>query len=295
MITAGNIWAEIASELRQFDDDYLKQIKSSCQLSYFDLASKTPWEILRREASFNFANADPTTHTMLMPADLLGIEAVFGTYGTHNNIEYMAGSRYGNVQRSTYAFAHPVQDALAVFSDVTVLNLGTTWTGGTWDASYIGEGIRFGAEPGIYTITAANTFTPRYYGESIMSGIATIRPVGTKRMLVKNEYGEAVTPTVNVYYWVSPIPLYCDEQDIFLPTARPLELATLIRMLGSKDRRESDADRYRAEYREALQEAIAMNPRFSRPRAPTNQHGYRVFDMDHGGNGTGRHDRWGRY
>jgi len=101
-------------------------------------------------------------------------------------------------------------------------------------------------------------------------------------MMLTDENDDYVGGTVMMYYWAYPSPLYMDDQDILLPSSRALELATFIRMLGSKDRRESDADRYRAEYRGALDNMIAMNPRFNRPMPPTNMQGDKVFDMRHG-------------
>ena len=287
MITAGMVFGEIADELRQHDDEFIKSIKKSCQLSYYEIWGKFPVEAGRREVEIDFADAD-TEHTMLLPADLVGVEAVIANAATGSSrrygIEYVPGARYGNTGRATYAFKNVVQDALAILTDVSVVNLASVWTGGTWDASYIGEYVRFGSEPGIYKITAENAFTPRYYGKSIFGKKAMIRPSGTRRMMLTDENDDYVSGTVMMYYWSYPSPLYMDNQDILLPASRALELATFIRMLGSKDRRESDADRYRAEYREALDALIAMNPRFSRPMPPTNMQGDKMFDMRHGAN-----------
>ena len=289
MITAGNVWAEIASELHRTTDGDLDQIKASCQLAYWELIPKAPWESLRREIELDFANAD-VDHTMLLPANLCQIEAVIG----HNHIDYLPGSRYGSMQRPTYAYMNPQQDALAVFTDVSVVSLSNTWTGGTWDAAYIGEFIRFGDSPNLYQITAQNTFTPRFYADNQEMGLAFIRPAGTRRIVLKDECGNHVKPKVVVYFWEYPLSLYFPEQEILLPASRPLELLTFIRMLGGKDRRESDADRYRAEYKDALADMIAMNPRMIVPKAPTNSLGQPVFCMNHRG-GVGRsYNRLGR-
>jgi methionine synthase II (cobalamin-independent) len=93
--------------------------------------------------------------------------------------------------------------------------------------------------------------------------------------------GDRVAGAVDIYYWSYPAPLYDESQDIMLPASRPLELQTLIRMLGTKDRRESAADRYRDEYREALEQMKAMNPRFTQPKEPTNRTGGSPFNMNH--------------
>ena len=285
MITAGMVFKEIADELNQHDDDSLVSMKRSCNLSYYEIWGKFPVEAGRREVELDFSDAD-SAHTMLLPGDLCGVEAVIANASTGSSrrygIEYVPGARFGNTGRATYAFKNPIQDALAILTDVSVVNLASVWTGGTWDASHIGEYVRFGSNPGIYKITAENTFTPRFYGETIFGGLATIRPTGTRRMMLTDENDDYVSGTVMLYYWAYPSPLYMDDQDILLPASRALELATFIRMLGPKDRRESDADRYRAEYREALDAMIAMNPRFTRPMPPTNMQGDKAFDMRHG-------------
>jgi len=285
MIKIGQVWDEIADELCQHDDDFLVSMKRSCNLSYFELCAKAPWEALRREVELNFANAD-VNHTMLLPGDLYGVEACIANAATGSSrrygIEYVPGVRYGNTGRSTYAFKTPVQIALATLQDVYVNNLTNVWTGGTWLAAYIGEYISFGSNPGVFCITAENTFTPCFNGESIMGGIATIRPVGTRRMMLTDENDDYVSAKTTLYYWVTPQPFYNPEQELLLPASRALELSVFIKMLGAKDRRESDADRYRAEYREALDAMIAMNPRFTRPMPPTNMQGDKAFDMRHG-------------
>lgn len=274
MITAGNIWVEIASVVRDNSNDGMASLKKSCQLSYYHLIGLLPWESCRNKLSVTLS----ATESMLLPADMVGTESV---YDSANEIEYFPGTRWGQIVRPTWFYLDPVTDALVLLQNITVASLASVWTGGTWAASYIGEYIRFGKEPGIYKITAENTFTPRYYGPHLDRVTGHIRPAGTRKIACVNDEGDRVAGAMDIYYWSYPAPLYDESQDIMLPASRPLELQTLIRMLGTKDRRESAADRYRDEYKEALDQMKAMNPRFTQPKPPVNRVGGAVFNMNH--------------
>ena len=272
--TAGQIWDEIASGLHSPDSDTLKSMKRSCQMSYENLISKLPWETCRKKLSATLSASAAT----LLPADMVGIEAV---WDSANSIFYVPGVQWGPIVRPTWFTLDPITDALALLPTLTVETLANVWTGGTWAASYIGEYIRFGKEPGIYKITAENTFTPRYYGPRLSRVTGHIRPAKTKQIACVDDEGDRVAGTMDIYYWSYPAPLYDESQDILLPASRPLELQTLIRMMGTKDRRENAADRYREEYKDALEEMKAMNPRFVQPKEPTNRVGGAVFNMTH--------------
>lgn len=274
MITAGYVWEEIASVLQDSGNDTLESMKRSCQIAYYHLVSLLPWEACRRKLSATLS----ATESYLLPADMVGVEAV---YDSANEVEYIPGARWGEIIRPTWNYLDPVEDALVILQGISIESMANKWTGGTWSASYIGEYIRFGKEPGIYKITAENTFTPRYYGPKIDRTTGTIRPIGTRKLACTDDAGDRVSGAMDIYYWAYPPPLYDESQDIVLPASRPLELQTLVRMLGTKSRRENAADRYREEYREALAEMKAMNPRFTQPKAPANRTGGSVFDMTH--------------
>jgi hypothetical protein len=85
--------------------------------------------------------------------------------------------------------------------------------------------------------------------------------------------------SIYVYYWIAPQPLYREGDFVILPTGKPLELLTLIRALGVMGKRQIATDRYRGELREAMEEALTLNPaaaRSSRPRDVNNQ----PFDLN---------------
>ena len=274
MVTSGYVWDEIASVIRSPDLDTLKSMKRSCQLAYYGLIGILPWQACRRKLSATLS----ATESYLLPADLVGIEAV---YDSANEVEYFPGVQWGIITRPTWYYLDPVEDALMILQSIKVISLADVWTGGTWDASYIGEYIRFGKEPGKYKITDTRKFIPRYYGPTLDRVTGHIRPTGTRKLACVDDENDRVSGAMDIYYWAYPSPLYDESQDIVLPASRPLELLTLIRMLGTKDQRENVADRYRSEYYEALENMKAMNPRFVQPKEPINRAGVSVFNMQH--------------
>ena len=274
MITAGYVFDEIAAAIHLNDKDTMADIKHSCMLAYYKLIGMVPWQACRRKLSATISG----TVSYLLPADLVGIEAI---YDSSNTEEYYPGTEWGITTTPTWFYKDTTKDSLVLLQNITVKTLANVWTGGTWDASYIGEYVRFGKEPGIYKITAENTFTPRYYGEQLNRVTGTIRPAGTRKLACVDDENDRVAGAMDIYYWAYPAPLYDESQDILLPASRPLELLTLIRMLGTKDRSESAADRYRAEYGSALSEMKAMNPRFIQPKEPVNRAGVSAFNMSH--------------
>jgi len=188
----------------------------------------------------------------------------------------------GPIVRPTWFTLDPITDALAILQNISVSSLANKWTGGTWAASYIGEYIRFGKEPGIYKITAENTFTPRYYGPKLTRVTGHIRPAKTKQIACVDDQGdEGCRCHGYLLLVVSGSALVTNPRTYCFHPSRPLELQTLIRMLGTKDRRENVADRYREEYVTALEDMKAMNPRFSQSKEPTNRVGGSVFNMNH--------------
>jgi len=274
MSTTGYVWDEVGSVINLDDKDTLKSMKRSCQLSYYDLIGMLAWQSCRRKVSAILS----ATASYVLPADMVGIESV---YDSANDISYDPSVQWGEKVRPSWFYLDQTEDSLALLPSLKVKSLSNVWTGGTWLASYIGEYIRFGKEPGIYKITAENTFTPRYYGPELFRVTGVIRPSGTRKLACVDDDNDRVAGAMDIHYWAYPAPLYDESQEIQLPASRPLELLTLIRMLGTKDRRENAADRYRAEYVTALSEMKAMNPSFVLPKEPTNRTGAKVFDMRH--------------
>ena len=91
--------------------------------------------------------------------------------------------------------------------------------------------------------------------------------------------GTTQDDTVQVHYWAYPEPLYEDWQVPQIPSVRPLELLTLITMLGPIDKRRTEVQDYRTEYEDrgtaagALTDMYSMNPVFLSPAVPRGRTG----------------------
>lgn len=274
MITAGMIYKVVSDAMRADGLDDEAAIKLTCQMAYYEIWGMLPWDAGRRKVSVTLS----ATAGVVLPADMVGIESV---RNPATGAVFMPGAQWGAGVRPTWFFLNSTFDPLALLDRVSVSNTANVWTGGTWDAAYIGEYIRFGDQSGIYKITADHTFTPRYYGPKLDGVTGAVRPAGTKSMACTDEYGAQVSGAHDVYYWTYPPPLFDESQDILLPASRALELLTLIRMIGGKDRRDTVAQKYQDEYPRALSDLKAMNPRFISPQEPTNRTGAAMFDMRH--------------
>jgi hypothetical protein len=160
-----------------------------------------------------------------------------------------------------------------------VLDNANTFSGGDWLASYIGEYMQIGAEQGSYKLTAERTFTPRWYGPRI-AGTAMdyiqIRPPGTKRFSIVNDDGDFEENTVTVFYHCFPPPLYKDFQIVLLPSSKPLELLSLIKILGLKDKKENLVNVLRVEFERELAKMEALDPDFISPRVPMDRDGLQL-------------------
>ena len=124
MTTVGYIWQEVMKLARASDNDDLAAMRGSCQLAYYNLWGMLPWEAGRRKLSATLSSAA----SYLLPANLVGIEAV---WDNTNEVGYFPGTRWGKIIRPTWFFLDPVEDALALLSNITIKNLANVWTGGT--------------------------------------------------------------------------------------------------------------------------------------------------------------------
>lgn len=280
IMTAGYLWAEVQKALRLYGNDDMTSIQQSSNMAYFHLYGLRSWVQGRRKASINFASHD-SNNAMVLPSDLAGIDAVWSSEYQFFPSEWSRAEKDTSEDDATHRFFYtePVSDALAIIPSISIVNGANTFSGGTWDASYIGEYFRIASELGIYKFTAERTFTPRWYGPDI-SGAPTdviqVRPAGTKMFSIVDDTGAFVESTVTMYYWAYPVPLYQECQPILLPDFKALELLTIINVLGLKDRKEAIADRYRIEYDKALSIMESLNPEFQSPHRPLDRYGDQI-------------------
>lgn len=137
------------------------------------------------------------------------------------------------------------------------------------DQSYEDEYLRIDGQLGYYKLTDDDltqpTFEPTYRGETVSGVGYKIRPDGTRKLAIIDEDGEADDKEVTVFYYAYPPTLDQADQIIRLPNHRPLELLTLIRIIGTYNKRELSADRYRAEFESDLGKMFSKNPAFGGP------------------------------
>jgi len=164
-------------------------------------------------------------------------------------------------------------------NDLDVVTGASTLTSATLTASpETGEFIKFGDEPGIYELTAATTFTPAYQGKNLSDARFQVRLPGTKKFTVLDPAAEYDSnASVVLHYWKMPPPLYRESDLVLLPSARPLELMTLIRFIGQQRKSESDANVFRQELAGAdgksgvLADMMRDNPSFPSGRGTRDQ------------------------
>ena len=277
----GQIWTECQSALRLYGAEDLASIKASANMAYEHLCSLRSWANLRSRISINFAGYD-SNKSMLMPGDLAGVDAV---WDSTNHYQFNLCDRWQaehsdeNDEDLNYRwfYTDSETDSRAILTGVSLDQGGNTFACDNWDDSYIGEYITIGSELGVYKLTAARTFTPRWYGPKLTGSpdeYINVRPAGTKRFSIVNYDGDFMSSAiVHLYYWRKPAPLYLASQPIILPDYKPLELLTIINVLGLKDRKESVADNYRIQYDKALAVMADMNPEFESPVMPMNRDG----------------------
>lgn len=268
-MNAGMILDELYQAVSAVDPDGKANVLRKLNLSYYDLCGLASFVGLRRTMSF--------TSGGYLPADLIGIDSIYDGDGN----EFVARER-GQVL--THMAGDPVRRYY--YDDVVILpseqrkglsidkaSSSFDVTNPTMTPTYVGEYMTIGKGLGFYKITAANTITPRYMGPKLVDAYFQIRPETTKQLRLVDENGDAYATAVTLDYWAYPPPIYDESQLIFLPTTRALFLRTLIRLFGIDLMNQFAADRYRDEYKEAVDEMIDRNPSYLPPCRPRNRHG----------------------
>jgi len=240
---------------------------------YFQLAEQQSWAALRERALIDMSSSGTTG--ALLPSHLVGIDRV---RDQTDKFEFFPRDSY-DIAPDEYGYRYETkmagQEPYVRVTDGSVATESTTFASATIGTTdYTGEYVMFGREPGVYEVTAVNTFSPKYYGPALTDTTIVIRPAKTKRILLYDPSENVLTDrSVYVHYWRLPIPLYQDSDAVVLPTGRPLELMVLIDLLGTVLKRQIATDRYRNELREAMDEEVRLNPTFSRSSSPRDKHG----------------------
>lgn len=268
-MNAGMILDELYQAVSAVDPDSKANVLRKLNLSYYDLCGLASFVALRRTMSF--------TSGGYLPADLIGIDGIYDGDGN----EYVARERgqvFANMAGDPvrrYYYDDVVIRPLEQRKGLSIDKASSTFdvTNPTMTPTYIGEYMTIGKELGFYKITAANTITPRYMGPKLVDAYFQIRPETTKQLRLVDENGDAYATAATLDYWAYPPPIYDESQLVFLPTTRALFLRTLIRLFGLDLMNQFAADRYRDEYKEAVDEMIDRNPTYLSPCRPRNRNG----------------------
>jgi len=265
MKTAGEIVDSVLRAcVREEDDDFRKIVWRELNHVYFSICRQHPWQALRNSVSLDFTAADDTG--LWLPTNLMDIERV---RDNTDNYEFVRRDKQeAEPDENTYRFYTYVPDSDDLFfcDDCFVAQGDTSFSSQTLGTSdYTGYHIRFGREPGYYKLTAATTFTPRYYGPTYDGGEARIREKGTEKLVILDA-GESILKdrTVVVYYWQAPTALYRDSDIPVLPMHDPIELS-LYRAFPEAKQRRPVSDR---ELDAAMEKALKLNPDFPRVGKP---------------------------
>lgn len=233
------------------------------------------WHKLRKVAELDLSESSETLgeEGVWLPGNLAGVDAVQDVttnrfYTRRDTSAYDLGE-YGMERYSVYTPSHT---PLFWSEDCAVSKGGDTFTSedlGSTD--YTGEWVKFGAEPGVYLLTDALTFSPKYWGDDITEGAITIRPETTRKLSVHNGAALKTSGKVRVYYWVYHPPLYRDSDMLLFPYPRYVVLLMMRESVGTLSRRDRNA--LNNELDMARRESLRLNPFFQVPSHPKDRVG----------------------
>jgi len=285
--TVGQIIDSVASVVVTRSNAVERQrIFELIQEAYYELAQKTSWVVLRKQKTLAF-NAT-TSKEILLPADLIGIDAVLGDETTGYR-PYLPRDEYDVDYDETtfrYFFSEIIDEPVAQGSDLQIAQGDTTFEADSLTTDYTGDFIVFGTIPGYHELSASKEISRTYYGQSLSDEYYQIRPPGTKKISAVTSSRQATTETLTCHYWRFPPPLYRETDMILIPAERSLELMVMIRYVGERHKQSFRANEFKQELYGVqgdgedgeLARAIKSNPEFNAPTVKKNRQG-NIFDM----------------
>jgi len=249
----GLIYRDIQKAQRLQGFDFKEDLVTSGLMAAAELSRACDWIELREQIEVDYAGTP-----VILPADCAGVVAVLDADGKllRRAENYTAGMSDDENFYSIGVSVAPLASGKGVSIDQGASRI----SGVAAPASWEGEWIEVGDQPGCYKITDRTTFAleDAYWGPKITNGYYAVRPRGTRTI----DFGE--NGTYQVVLWHNERPLYEDHQRTVLP-ARALQLGIIIHVLGFHEKQAKEAEAYRDEYRAALSEAISRNPRYAPP------------------------------
>ena len=243
------------------DPETKKTIHKAIQRAWYKIIRRHAWQFCRRTFSIAATTAD--TAGMLLPGDMVNI---LGPIQDTSDVMYMETAPnilpQGDGNYWYYLDNVAVNPLLEQRTTLSINEGATTFTLAGWDASYIGEYIKFGSEPGIYLLSGTKTISQAYWGPKISGGTVIVRPNTTRRLSFIDGDGDRVAVTATAHYWAFPAPLYHEWQTFPDHLTEPLKWATVAEVKGyTIDKKRGLAMRdYGPEFDRELFLAIASDP-----------------------------------
>lgn len=264
-VPLGLIFRDIQRAQRLSDFGFREDLGNAALLASGELSRVCDWVDLREELTIVYDGAN----AVMLPADVVGVLAVLDS---ENALVRRAENYTVGMEDDENFYALKKCSAPILSGKGVNIDKGSDRISGiTLTSTHDDEWIEFGDQPGCYKISVGSTGTlsEPYWGPKISGGYYTVRPRDTRFI----EFGEA--GTYRVVVWHEERPLYEDHQRTVLP-ARPFQLAIIVHVLGFHEKQKGEADAYRAEYRQALSDAMNQNPRYTPPAGAVVNRGYAI-------------------
>lgn len=275
MFQAGTVVENVKSSLRHENNDAL--IYSILNQVVQDIASMTSWEGLRSSVQVDFSEKD-SDNMMLLPSDMAGVDAVSDAnknWYSQVDAAYALADRH-DFKGFSWFYGNPVSEPLVMLKGFSIIKDGDT-PSFSGDASavdltdHIGEYIAIENVPGYFKVITGGKLFPTYRGSNLTNNYFQIRPSGTKRFSIVNEYGVFTESVVTVYHWKKPEAILSPMQIIRFPMSRPVELQVMIRVLREHDKKRTEP--LQRAYAESMSQMMAMNSPFAFQGSPTGADG----------------------
>lgn len=273
MVSAGIVIGNILEAMQaQNDKVMVARVWRLLNNELDEITRRHSWHELRRTLTLDFSAAGVDDTGLWLPANLAGIDRV---YDADDEIEFW------EVDKSELATSDDIyryyrccgsETALFEGQDLALTKGGQSFVSAALTVagtSVSGSYMILGGRSGFFLIGSGATpftITPRYWGDSVTSGVFAIRPTSTQKMLIADPDEELLHDRdVVVDYWQMPNPVYLETDNIPLPSGHYLELKVLRQLPEAKPRRPVS----QGELDEAWADMLMLNPTY--PRLPSPQ------------------------
>jgi len=245
---------------RTLNDSDREMVEGFTNRFYIDICRQIPIKALRRRIQVDLSSSD-YSEGMWLPSSLAGILRVQGDDDKLDFIERDMASIEGDDNSFRYYTYTPSGGPGYYGTDGYIKKGEMTFTSSLLSNDFTGSYVKFGNEPGLYLLTAINTFSPSYYGPNQSETEFIIRPSNTEKIVAVDASEEEITDSVlNVDYWELPLPMYRDIDVPLLPTTRALELMVMKEALSIIGKRQLSSSSYDRDIASAMDELRKMCP-----------------------------------